>query len=125
MKLMRINTRIIHYALYKGEGDPILDKDGFETGEREILYSDPIKLRCNVAPPEKGASLTDVFGVLEDYDRIIITDDMSCPIDEYSVLWVDSLPDGNTPHDYTVWRVAKYLTHIAYAVRKVKVKHVT
>lgn len=52
------------------------------------------------------------------------TDDMSCPIDENTVLFVDSKPgyrQGKPAFDYTVKRVAKSLNTISYAVSKVKV----
>lgn len=122
MKLMYINTREIAYSLYEGRGEVILDDDDYETGEREMLYSDPVTIRVNVSVPE-GEAWVAVFGTVENYDRIVITDDMECPIDENSVLWIDSDPDGD-PYDYKVVRVAKYLNHIAYAVSKV-VEHGT
>lgn len=118
MRLMRINTRKIHYALYEGLGDYILDEDGYRTSEREVLYSDPVQIRANVSPAG-GEAWAETFGTLENYDRIIITDDMSCPIDENSILWVEVLPDE--ANDYRVYRVAKFLNHIAYAVKKVDV----
>ena len=121
MKLMPINTRSIHYATYLGQGEPILDDDGYETGERAPQYADPEELVCNVGAVEKGEAWIAVFGVSEDYDRVIVTDDMECPIDENTVLWVDVSPEDDTPYDYTVWRVSRYLNHIAYAVKKVKV----
>ena len=120
MRLMKINTRDIWYALYKGRGPYILDENGFETGEQEVLFSDPVKMRCTVAPPRKGLAWLGEFGQQENYDLVIVTDDMDCPIDEYSKLWIDRTPEEG-PHDYKVWRVSKYLTHIMYAVRKLGV----
>lgn len=61
---------------------------------------------------------------LDSYDKVLITDDMSCPIDENTVLFVDSKPgyrQGKPAFDYTVKRVAKSLNTISYAVSKVKV----
>ena len=56
----------------------------------------------------------------------MVTDDMSCPIDENSVLFVDRVPvqeDGEplNTYDYVVKRVAKSLTHISYAISRVEV----
>lgn len=121
MKLMSINTRTIHYALYTGRGEAILDDDGYETGESAVNHGTPVALTCNVGAIEKGETWIAVFGVEDNYDRVIVTDKMDCPIDENSVLWVDVTPDNSTPYDYTVWRVSKYLTHIAYAVKRVDV----
>lgn len=64
------------------------------------------------------------YGNLDSYDKVLITDDMSCPIDENTVLFVDSKPgyrQGKPAFDYTVKRVAKSLNTISYAVSKVKV----
>ena len=56
---------------------------------------------------------------------MIVTDDLTCPIDENSVLFVDKLPeyseDGTPLYDYVVKRVAKSLNAIAYAIQKVNV----
>lgn len=48
-----------------------------------------------------GYAQVNMFGNLDSYDKVLITDDMSCPIDENTVLFVDSKPgyrqgkDGN------------------------------
>ena len=69
------------------------------------------------------------------YDKIIVMDFITPPIDEYSVLWVDTLPilnaDGSlkvndageviTPHDYVVKKVAKSLNSVSIAISKVTV----
>lgn len=117
MRLMHINKKNIWYATYEGLGEPILDENGFETGEREILYSTPEEFAMNVSVPE-GTAWAAVFGTFADYDRVIVTDWIDCPVDENSIFWVDVTPDDG-PHDYVVRRVAKYLNHIAYAVKKV------
>ena len=62
-------------------------------------------------------------------------DNDSPPIDEYSILWIDTMPELNadgslavdsegkvkTPHDYIVKKVAKSLNSVSYAVSKVSV----
>lgn len=117
MKLMHINTRDISYALYEGRGDPIVDEDGYKTGEREVLYSDPVSIKVNVSAAG-GEAWIAAFGTVENYDRVVVTDDMSCPIDENSVLWIDNDP-ATEPYDFRVYRISRYLNHIAYAVSKV------
>jgi hypothetical protein len=101
----------------------LLDEDGNETGEYTIGYQKPAKLMCNVSPATGYAQAT-MFGNLESYDKVLVTDDMSCPIDENTVLFVDSKPgynQGVPTYDYTVRRVAKSLNSISYAISKVKV----
>lgn len=122
MKLMKRNLSSIHYCLYT-ERTSLTDADGNETGEYKVGYSEPVELKCNVSPAT-GYAQVNMFGNLESYDKVIITDDMDCPIDENTVLFIDKDPefkDGKPTFDYTVRRVAKSLNTISYAVSKVKV----
>lgn len=122
MKLMKRNLKPVHYCLY-ADRVPLLDDDGNETSEQRIVYGEPVKLMCSVSPAT-GYAQANMFGNLESYDKVLITDDMTCPIDENTVLFVDKEPefrDGKPIFDYTVRRVAKSLNAISYAVSKVKV----
>ena len=122
MRLMKRNLKPVWYCLYRGKG-AVTDDNGYETGEDGVTYGEPVKLLCNVSPAS-GFAQTDVFGNLESYDKVLITDDMSCPIDENTVLFIDKEPqmkNGKPLYDYTVKRVAKSLNNISYAVSKVKV----
>jgi hypothetical protein len=62
------------------------------------------------------------------YDKVIVLDDRSTPIDEYSILWVDTPPllndDGSTdtPHNYVVRKVARSLNGASIAIGKVDVR---
>lgn len=118
MRTLERNKQVIYYALYEDK-KPVLDEYGNETGEYEILYSSPTALRINVSAAA-GESYTRQFGDMESYDKIMITDDMDCPIEESSILWIDNL-DTEEPHDYIVRKVAKGLNSIMYAVRKVNI----
>lgn len=122
MKLMKRNLQPVHYCLY-ADRIPILDDDGYETGETKVGYGEPVKLMCNVSLAT-GYAQVNMFGNLESYDKVLITDDMDCPIDENTVLFIDKSPefkDGKPIYDYTVRRVAKSMNTISYAVSKVKV----
>lgn len=122
MKLMKRNLKPVYYCLY-ADRVPLLDDDGNETSEQRIVYGEPVKLMCSVSPAT-GYAQANMFGNLESYDKVLITDDMTCPIDENTVLFVDKEPefrDGKPIFDYTVRRVAKSLNAISYAVSKVKV----
>lgn len=123
MKLMKRNLSPVYYCLYKGRS-PMKDDDGYETGEKGIEYGEPVKLMCSVSTAS-GYTQANMFGNLESYDKVLITDDMSCPIDENTVLFIDKEPEvdsrGRPVFDYTVRRVARSLNSISYAVSKVKV----
>jgi hypothetical protein len=102
------------------------DEAGNLTGQYDVIYSKPAAMDANVSAA-RGAAEADRFGINIQYDKVIVTCDMSCPIDETSILWVDTLPvleeDGSTetPHDYVMQCVARSLNSIAYAVKRVSV----
>ena len=145
MKALKRNQRPLYYCLYAGK-TPIIDEYGNETGESIVTYSEPVKMLANISPAT-GMSNTEQFGNLENYDKVIVTDWIDCPIDENSVLFIDKEPefgesvtidyqesttlfgdDTATPvtvqvpiPDYIVRRVAKSLNSISIAVQKVNV----
>ena len=117
MRLMVRNLKPIYYCLYKGQ-QPVYDEDNFETGEPIVTYDDPVIIKVNISPAS-GYTNTGMFGNLTDYDKVIITDKMDCPINENTLLFVDAALTGNP--DYKVKKVAKSLNHISYAVSEVKI----
>lgn len=122
-----MNTQIrnrtpFYYALYE-TSLPLVDEDGNFTGESGTGYSDPVLYKKGNVSSATGVSNTLQFGNLEDYDKVIVTADMACPIDENSILWVDTA-NTNDPHDYVVKRVSKSLNVISIAIKKVKVSNV-
>ncbi len=119
MRLMKRNLSPVWYCLYKGK-EPLLDDNGYETSEYQVLYEKPVKMLCNVSSATGNAQVN-VFGNLDTYDKVLVTDDMNCPIDENTVLFIDKKPGYNEGFDYTVKRVAKSLNCISIAVSKVKV----
>ena len=145
MRCLKRNERTFYYCLYSDK-IAIIDENGNETGEKIITYENAAPMRANVSQAT-GQSNTEQFGNLENYDKVIVTDWMECPIDENSVLFIDKEPeygeavtidyqesdtvlgeDTATPvtvqiplYDYTVRRVAKSLNSISIAVKKVDV----
>lgn len=123
MKLMKRNLRPFWYCLVAEEGT-ITDGDGFVTGEGSVLYTDPVEIKGSINPAE-GRIYAEEFGLREDYDKLIIVEDMDCPIKEDSVLFIDSPPEydehGNLTNsfDYIVQRVAPALNHFKIIARKV------
>ena len=111
-----------YFATYQGKTE-IIDKYGNNTGEYEVIYSNPIKCKGNVSAAQ-GEVQSRQFGESEIYDKVIVLDNQNIPIDEYSILWVDSIPlidkDGQvTPHDYIVKKVARSLNSVSIAISKV------
>lgn len=133
MRCMRRNKVKFYYALYEGK-QPITDEWGNQTGEYEVVYGNPTECYANISPAI-GETATRQFGESVDYDKVIVMDNSAPPIDEYSVLWVDTLPqldaEGNlilnddemaiTPHDYIVKKIAKSLNSVSIAIHKVNI----
>lgn len=117
MRSLARNKTPIYYALYNGDTEAT-DADGLYTGETTSSYSEPVEIRASVSAA-RGTSDIDLFGVNVSYSKTVIVDDMSCPIDEHSRLWIDRTPSDGTPHNYEVVMVARSLNHITYAVQQV------
>ena len=126
MRCLTRNKRKFYYASYIGETE-ITDEYGNSTGEYKLAYEKPVPTYGNVSAAQ-GEVQSRQFGESESYDKVIVLDDSDTPIDEYSILWVDTLPhlnvDGSTdtPHDYVVRKVARSLNGVSIAISKVDVK---
>lgn len=118
MKCLKRNKRKFWYSLYLSEVE-LVDADGNYTGETGVGYADPVECMANISPAT-GQSNLEMFGNLTDYDRVIVSDDTTLPIDENTVIYIDKDPTQGV-YDYTVRRVAKSINSIAIAVRKVDV----
>lgn len=133
MRCMKRNMVKFFYALYEGR-EPITDEYGNVTGEYEVKHSNPNEGYANISAA-MGETQVQQFGESESYDKVMVIDTDTYPIDEYSVLWIDTEPkvdetgslmmneEGNalTPHDYIVKKVAKSLNNVSIAISKVKV----
>lgn len=124
----------------------VIDENGNETGEIVPSYGEAQFMWANVSPAA-GAAQFEQFGNMGNYDRVIVTRDMECPLNENSVLFIDKEPEymtvethkyvqGETAaqddvlvpvtyqlpkYNYLVKLVAKGLDAISIAVRKVDV----
>lgn len=126
------NKQTIYVRLNEGE-EPITDESGYLTGATRIKYGNPIKLRMNVSEAKNrmdrlgSTTYIDPYGLELGYNKILVTCDMNCPIEEDSVLYIDKMPvieeDGSTetPWDYILIQVNKSLNNIRYAVKRVDV----
>ena len=117
MRCLKRNTRGFWYSLFS---HTVNDGD-----EPYNVYELPTYMEANISAA-KGETQTAMFGEAQDYDRVIVTDELNCPIDEHTVLWVDKQPeyDGDglpTGWDYIVKKVAKPIDSVSYAITKVDV----
>jgi hypothetical protein len=123
---MMRNKKPFYYALHKGQVE-IIDEYGNATGQYTVSYDKPMLMSGNISAAQ-GEIQTRQFGESESYDKVIVLDDKDTPIDEYTILWVDTPPhlndDGSTdtPYDYIVRKVARSLNSVSIAVSKVSVR---
>lgn len=134
MVCMSRNKSRFFYALYVSK-EGATDEYGNLTGGVSITYDKPHEHRANISAA-KGETQTRQFGESENYDKVIVMDGDAPPIDEYSILWIDTVPqldekgelavndDGEvlTPHDYIVKKVARSLNSVSIAISKVNVQ---
>lgn len=119
MRVLNRNKQPFQYRTYEGTTQHV-DSEGNKTGEKVVSYSDPITAYASISPAS-GYSQTEQFGTLEGYDKVIVTDDMNCPINENSVINIENtITLASAPYDYVVKRVAKSLNYISIAIAKVK-----
>lgn len=120
MKVLNRNKQPFQYRQYIGKTDYV-DSEGNKTGEKVVSRSEPITAYASISPAS-GYSQTEQFGTLEGYDKVIVTDDMNCPINENSVINIENVvATASAPYDYVVKRVAKSLNYISIAIAKVDV----
>lgn len=133
MRCMTRNKSEFHYALYSNNTE-ITDEYGNATGQYQVNYGKPVSALGNISAA-RGEIQSRQFGESEAYDKVIVLEDIHTPIDEHSILWVDTEPlltadgtlasndDGTakTPHDYVVTRKAVSLNSVSLAIRKVTV----
>ncbi len=123
MKCLERNKQDFYYLLFEKK-EEIKDEKGRRTGESRIVYRNPVKFRANISAA-KGETSTEQFGSDLKYDKVIVIDDINCPIDENSVLFVDKAPEvdseGNPSFDYIVKKVARSLNSVSLAISKVSV----
>lgn len=126
MRDLKRNQKTIYYKLLIGKED-ILDEDGNISGDYNPIYGDLKCIEISVSA-NKGTSETNAFGTDLDYDRTLSTSDVSCEIDEYTILWLDDANPTSTltpdPYNYYVVKKAVSLNQIVYAIKKVDVSNV-
>lgn len=146
MKGLKRNKQRFYYCLLNPDvQEYALDEHGNETGEVIPEYYGAVEAWANISPAT-GQSNTEQFGNFDDYDRVIVTAEMDCPIDENTVLFVDVEPSYTTiqthrienpdtvlggdleeteyqlpKYNYIVKRIARSLNVISIAIRKVDV----
>ncbi len=95
------------------------DTDEWGNTEDVKTYGEPFPMELSISG-NKGEASGQAFGTELAYDREMSTHDLTCPIDEYSHLWLDGRSPTET-HNYIVKAVSRTLNAIRYAIEKVNV----
>lgn len=121
MRSLKKNQQPLYYATYAGQqtiykrdenGEIIYADDEktipVELGEQAV-YNEPVLFSAN-ASAGKGSAQEDVFGKDVDYTRTISATDVCLPIDELSLVWIESQPtylgDGSVDPNSADYKVA-------------------
>lgn len=118
MMCLAQNKQQLYYALYQGKTQKI-DAQGNKTGQWNTTYSEPVEIWMNISAA-RGTADVEQFGINDSYSRTLATDDVNCPIETDSILWIGKDPSSD-PYNYRVVRVAKSLNSITYAIQEVSV----
>lgn len=94
-------------------------EDEWGNTKNVTTYGEALPLKISVSA-NKGEASAQTFGADLQYDREMVTHDMSCPIDEYSRLWLDGRSVEET-HNFEVAAVSRSLNCVRYAIRRVNV----
>ena len=110
------NKQKFWYALYAGTVEGY-DEYGNQNST-SAAYGNPVEASANISPA-KGNVLTREFGDDDSYDKVIVTGDRDTPIDEYTVLWIDTVPELDENGEPKVNADGEIVTPWDYIVRKV------
>ena len=121
MKVLKRNCITVFYALVDSEEDTY-DEYGNLTGSPKLTYKAPIRARMAFGTRNGGIEIT-AHGLENNYEQVLLTDDLSCPIADGTILWIGKCPmDGEgkmTPHTHIVKAIIPSLNNIAYRIAEV------
>lgn len=126
MQTLERNKIGFWYAL-KLSSQEVRDEDGLLESEAEITYGEPVYAEMSMSISSGANNLgsqgmveLEPFGITTAYTHRMVTEDMDCPIDEETILWIDKEPTDGA-HNFKIVRVARSLNHIIYYVKEVDV----
>lgn len=140
MHVLNRNKQDLYYANPTGVVTYRTDSNGFKTGEKDIAYDTPVKVRMSMAISSgannlgsQGMANVEPYGITTGYTHRAVTEDLNCPMGEESHVWYGITPtrivtiDGvetevEVPHNFVVVRKAKSLNHLIYYLKEVDVQ---
>ena len=110
-----VNRSTIWYSLLE-ESD---ETDKY--GNKKKVYSEPKKWQISIAPGAGKKNGASEYGFNVDYDKEMVTYNLKCPFDEYTILWLDGIPITQEANGRVI-KVARTNNAIRYAVKMTNVK---
>lgn len=146
MRLCERNKQELWFA-NRLEETMVTDANGLKTGEKRQSYGEPQQARMAISASSgannlgsQGMAELSPYGIGTGYTHNAVTEDLDCPMDEESVVWLGRTPtqtvritemvDGelvtgekviNIPYNYRVVRKAESLNHLIYYLKEVDV----
>ena len=146
MRLLARNKKDLWYANPTATSY-VTDNNGLKTGEIEVTYDTPVKVRMSMAISSgannlgsQGIASLEPYGIVTGYTARAVTEDLNCTMEEQSRVWYGIEPthteireinvNGQThneevevpnPYNYTVVRKAKSLNHLIFYLKEVDV----
>jgi hypothetical protein len=117
MRSLSRNKQRIFYSLYTGKQE-VRDEYGNLVSEPILTYDEPVEYYINVSAA-RGTADVEQFGINTNYSKTMVTNDLDCPINETTRVWIDREP--TEPHNYVVVMVARSINSITYAIKEVSV----
>ena len=147
MRVLSRNKQDLWYANPTGSITYVTDNNGLKTGEKEIGYATPTKVRMSMAISSgannlgsQGIASLEPYGLVTGYTARAVTEDLNCSMGEESHVWYGIEPTHTesvtrtvngqavteevevpTPYNYTIVRKAKSLNHLIYYLKEVDV----
>lgn len=112
MKLLKRNKVTLSYETYKEltEGTITEGTETYYTGEQTASYNTAVEFKASVSTPSGNASVQE-FGILDSFDYIVVSDDVSLPITETTRITYDG-------KYYRVLKVAKSFNTVSIAIKR-------
>jgi hypothetical protein len=146
MRVLERNKKDLWYANPTGTSY-VTDNNGLKTGEIEVTYGNPVKVRMSMAISSgannlgsQGIATIEPYGLVTGYTARAVTEDLNCDMGEESHVWYGIEPthtetitttvNGQTqteevevpnPYNYAVVRKAISLNHLIYYLKEVDV----
>lgn len=96
MHVLERNKQYLWYANPTGVEYKV-DENGYKTGEKEITYSAPVRVRMSMAISSgannlgsQGMAELERYGIATGYTHKAVTDDLNCQMNEESIVWYNA-----------------------------------